>query len=126
MKQLLLVMAGGTIGAVLRYGIGAFVSYDAFPYATLLVNMLGCFLLGWLLTLGKVKKKLHPDWSLLLGTGLLGSFTTFSAFSFETVQLLENDMIGRALIYVTLSIGAGLILAYAGVKLALRDGGEKA
>ncbi len=117
-------MIGGFVGSILRYYASVIVISEGFPWPTLAVNLIGCFLLAWLLTTAVVKKTIHPNVSLLLGTGLLGSFTTFSTFSLETVRMIDMGHIGLAVIYVSVSIFIGLLLAYTGVNVALRNGGE--
>jgi CrcB protein len=78
------VGAGGSLGAVLRYLVGQRVEVSWFPVATLVVNVLGSFVLGFVTFLG-----MDSELLLFVGTGACGSFTTFSSFSFETVQLWE-------------------------------------
>ncbi|WP_217586029.1 fluoride efflux transporter CrcB [Lentibacillus saliphilus] len=124
MNKLVCVMIGGFVGSILRYYASVIVISEGFPWPTLAVNLIGCFLLAWLLTTAVVKKTIHPNVSLLLGTGLLGSFTTFSTFSLETVRMIDMGHIGLAVIYVSVSIFIGLLLAYTGVNVALRNGGE--
>lgn len=117
--RILLVMIGGFIGAIGRFGVGEWFNTDqGFPFGTLLVNLIGCFLLGWLLTfIGRQSKK-KPYITLFLGTGVIGSFTTVSTFSVETVQLFEKGLVVLGLFYVLISIFFGLLLAYFGSKLA--------
>jgi CrcB protein len=85
------VGAGGAIGAVLRYWVGEWVATEAFPLSTLAVNVGGSFVLA-LVTFGGLEGQV----ALLLGTGVCGSFTTFSSFSFETVRLYETGERVRA------------------------------
>lgn len=91
---------------------------DGFPYGTFAVNTAGCVLLGWLLTADSKRGKICTKWRLMLGTSLLSSFTTFSTFSMETVQLWRSGSAGTALLYVNLSVVLGCLLAYAGWRLA--------
>ena len=93
-------------------------SDDGFPYGTFAVNIAGCVLLGWLLTADSKRGKICTKWRLMLGTSLLSSFTTFSTFSMETVQLWRSGSAGTALLYVNLSVVLGCLLAYAGWRLA--------
>jgi CrcB protein len=114
---LLFVALGGALGALARYEIGGWV-YDrmgeAFPWGTLVVNVLGCFLLGvavrWL-QLSAASPVLRP----FLTVGLLGAFTTFSTFSFETVALVQDGQWVRAGAYVGGSVAAGLLAMVAGM-----------
>jgi fluoride exporter len=109
----------GVIGALLRYYLGVSVStvwHHSFPLATLLANLFGCFLLGWISTYLSRLGKLHPYILTGLGTGLIGSFTTFSTFSVETVTLIHSSNWGMAIIYVLLSFWGGLWAALMGTK----------
>jgi len=114
------VALGGALGALARYGISGWV-YDrlgeAFPWGTFVVNVLGCLLLGlvirWL-QVSPVSPGLRP----FLTIGLLGAFTTFSTFSFETVALLQEGQWLRAGLYAGGSVALGLIAMVAGMALA--------
>lgn len=110
------VAVGGGIGALARYQVGRWMtsalgaqSMQVFPWATLAVNTLGSLLMGllagWLVQSGNQNA---DQWRLLLGVGLLGGFTTFSAFSFELAMLIQRGQVGMAAIYVMLSIGLGV------------------
>lgn len=88
-KKSLLVMAGGGIGAITRYGVSllaAKVWGTQFPWGTLIVNLAGCFLIGFLVALADRGRFLTPETRLLMITGFLGALTTFSTFSLETVS----------------------------------------
>lgn len=120
MREILLVAAGGAVGASLRYLVSVgFTSRGlvGFPWHTLLVNVVGAFLLGLLAALAAEKGVLDPQWALLLGTGVLGGFTTFSAFSYETVVLLEGGGAVLAVVNVTVSTAAGIAAAWGGLVL---------
>lgn len=118
--QILLVMIGGFFGAISRFGMGVLVAAgNGFPFGTLVVNLIGCFLLGWLLTFMNQRSKKRPYINLLFGTGFIGSFTTFSTFSVETNQLFENGLVVLGLLYVVISIFIGLLLSFLGSKVAL-------
>lgn len=115
----LYVAAGGGLGAWLRYLVGrlwgASGGTAAFPFATLTVNVLGSFamglLAGWLARFGT-----HGEsWRLLLGVGLLGGFTTFSAFSLELVNMINRGAWGSAGSYVALSLVGGIAGLLAGL-----------
>lgn len=108
------VGTGGAIGAVLRQLVGRAVEVDGYPLGTFTVNVLGSFLLA-LLAFGGVGGQL----GLLLGTGLAGSFTTFSAFSYETVRLWETGERARATVNAVSSIvGAVVAIGMADVLIA--------
>ena len=119
MKQVLLVGLGGCVGAIARYKLGGWVLHHAvdwrFPLGTFTVNVLGCFVAGILSGLIERHHVLSPDTRLFLFTGLLGGFTTFSAFGVETVFLLRRGETWIAFCYVVLSIIVGLGLLWVGM-----------
>jgi len=120
MLNLLLVMTGGAIGAGLRYGVGLAVppGEGLFPWATFLVNLAGGLGAGLLLGLLLVQGSPAEPFRLFLGVGLLGGFTTFSAFSAETAGMIQNGQLGLALAYVVASIVGAVILLFSGLWLA--------
>ena len=115
----LFVAVGGGLGAWLRYVAGLVwpAAPGAFPWTTLSVNVLGSLaiglLAGWLARNGSAGEQ----WRLLLGVGLLGGFTTFSAFSLELALLIERGNMGGAFLYAALSVCAGLAALFAGLSL---------
>ena len=114
MLNALSVGLGGCIGAMLRYLLGASLFQNShFPYATLLVNVIGAFLMGILTQLFAETILVSPRAKLFLTTGLLGGFTTFSTFSLETVNLLEAGKPTAAFLYA----GFSLALCLAGTFL---------
>lgn len=117
---LFFVMVGGFWGTVSRYMLGEWmVTRNGFPLTTLMINLVGCFILGWFLTYVSRRKKIRSEYTLLFGTGFIGSFTTFSTFSVETLQLLQDGFIFLALVYVLTTVFIGLFLSFLGYKLAL-------
>lgn len=119
MERYLLVALGGALGSLLRYGFGAWVQGLAgpgFPYSTLFINALGSFLLGLVVGLS-LEGALSGEARLFLAMGVLGGFTTFSTFSYETVLLLQDGEWSKALLYVLLSVLLGLSLAFLGYRL---------
>jgi fluoride exporter len=125
--KLISVMLGGFLGAIIRFRIGEWIQTDnGFPMGTLLINLLGCFLLGWFLTFITIRKNINPQLTLFIGTGSIGSFTTFSTFSVETILLIRNGHMVYSALYVLISITFGVLLAYLGLKLAFynREKGE--
>ena len=117
---LLFVMIGGFFGSISRYALGEWIHTDhGFPLGTLLINLIGCFCLGWFLTFVSRSKKIKSEMTSMIGTGFIGSFTTFSTFSVETFQLVQNGFVFLAVMYVLSSILFGLLLAYIGCKMAL-------
>ena len=91
--NVLFVMIGGFFGAISRFALGEWIhTSNGFPLGTLFINLIGCFFLGWFLTFVSQKKKIRPELTLLIGTGFVGSFTTFSTFSVETLTLLQQGL----------------------------------
>ena len=121
LKQVLIVAFGGAIGSVARYKLGGFALHHTqawnFPMSTFGVNMIGCFALGVLAALVEHHDLFSPSIRLLLFTGLLGGFTTFSAFGYEGVFLLRRGLFSVATSYVLLSVLGGLAAVFAGMKL---------
>ena len=113
---------GGFIGAILRYAIGGWAQRLAvdspFPYGTLTVNIAGCLLIGLLAGLVEIRNVFSPDTRLLLLTGVLGAFTTFSTFSYETAALFRDGQIGPGLFNVGAHLLLGLGAVWAGHMLA--------
>ena len=110
-KMLALVGVGGAIGAVLRYMIGEWIP-DGFPWGTLTVNLLGSLILGII-----VGMSLSAEMGLLLGTGIMGAFTTMSAYSVDLVELFENGEYGPATSYLLMTLLGCPLLAYGGMKI---------
>ncbi|WP_031578474.1 fluoride efflux transporter CrcB [Ruminobacter sp. RM87] len=116
-QPILLVAAGGAIGAVCRYlTTGAITSFfgKEFPYGTITVNIIGSFLIG-LLTSVLSQNYLEPQLKLLLITGLLGGFTTFSTFSLDTVNLIHASDYIKLFLYIAGSIVLGVGAAVTGL-----------
>jgi CrcB protein len=118
-------MLGGFFGALTRYGIGEWLQTEnGFPLGTLFINLIGCFFLAWFLTFITIRKNIKPELTLLIGTGFVGSFTTFSTFSLETILLFQHGQGVYAVLYILTSIIFGLMMAYFGLKFALINGGK--
>ncbi len=117
---LLYVALGGAVGALARYGLGGWVQERAgfeFPWGTLVVNVLGCLLIGFALRYLEAVR-LPPDVRVLVAVGILGAFTTFSTFSYEAVALVEDGAWGRAAGYSLGSLALGIAAVYAGISLS--------
>ncbi|MBI1308435.1 MAG: fluoride efflux transporter CrcB [Proteobacteria bacterium] len=121
MPTLLAIFLGAGLGGLLRHlTVGAVVGAtgQAFPYGTLTVNVVGAFVLGLIVSLWALHGEPSATARALVVTGLLGGFTTFSAFSLETVTLLERNQTGLAIAYITLSVAGSLLAMAAGLTLA--------
>jgi CrcB protein len=113
-----LVIAGGGLGSALRYLISTLFASQfggGFPWATLTINVAGSFLIGILATLADEPGSIGPSLRVFLVVGLLGGFTTFSAFSLESVRLIEDGQLGRALLYIGGSGSLAILAAALGV-----------
>jgi len=118
---MLLAALGGALGSAARFKLSefAFLSYPGlkFPLGTFLVNLLGCFLIGALAGLIERPGFLSPEMRLFLFTGVLGGFTTFSAFGLETFSLLRRGEVLMAGSYVSLSVILGILAVWLGFVL---------
>ena len=114
MRQLLSVGIGGFIGSTIRYIL--YINFNKihgsnFPIGTLLVNIIGCFFIGLLFNSNLFNNQKYAAEEFII-IGILGGFTTFSAFGMETYNLIKNELLGTALLYIFLSIIFGLIAIY--------------
>lgn len=115
------VALGGVVGCCARFGATELVQYwfgRAFPLATLSINVTGCFAMGFLFFYAAEHNAVSPSLRIGLLSGLLGGFTTFSAFAMETVLLAEQGKSLLAAAYVLLSVSLGLAAALAGAWIA--------
>ena len=115
MVRLLAVGLGGALGAIARYGVSGLVHRwwgGAFPIGTLAVNVIGCLIIGGLMTLIEDRPLLSPEARLFLTIGLLGSFTTFSTVGYETFEMLRDNALARAALNLAAFIG--LLAVWAG------------
>jgi CrcB protein len=122
MKALLLVALGGALGSVARFKLSGYVLHHTidwrFPAGTFAVNVIGCLAAGVLAGLAEKHDMFSADTRLLLFTGILGGFTTFSAFGLETMFLLKRGEVLIAAANVILSVTAGLLALWLGLGLA--------
>lgn len=120
MTNILLVGLGGFIGSVARYKLGGWLLHltvqEKFPYSTFAVNLVGCLVVGVLAGLAEKHELFGPGARLFLFTGLLGGFTTFSAFGLETMFLLRRGEPWVAALYVVASVLLGLVAVWVGIK----------
>lgn len=121
MKSILLVGLGGFVGSVARYQLGGLVLHltaqERFPYSTFAVNLLGCLAMGVLAGLAERYELFGPETRLVLFTGLLGGFTTFSAFGLDTLFLVRRGELGLAALYAAASVVVGVAAIGIGIKL---------
>jgi CrcB protein len=120
MAMLAFIALGSALGGVARFMIGTFIEARfgaAFPVGTLLVNISGAVLLGFILTCALAAPGLSPEMRGLLTTGFCGGYTTFSTFTYETLALLERGDVARAAAYVLLSVTIALAGVWLGVTL---------
>lgn len=120
-RTVVLVMIGGAIGAPARFVVSVALTRafhgPSFPVATFVVNVIGSFLLAALTWVAGERYDVSPSLRVLLGTGMLGAFTTYSTFSVETLLLLERDRTGLALLYVVVTVVAVISAAFLGMRL---------
>jgi len=115
------VALGGALGCCARLGLNQLVHErlgQAFPFATLIINVVGCLVMGFLFFFTLEQLSMSPTLRLGLITGVLGGFTTFSAFGIETLLLMEDGKLGYAALYVSLSVVLGIAAVFAGAWLA--------
>lgn len=116
-QQFFLVGIGGFAGSVMRFAVSRIAQPGnllTFPYATLIVNVTGCLLIG--IVYGFTLKDDHPsNWRVFLTSGFCGGYTTFSAFAYENIILIENKLWSTAFLYMALSISLGCIAVLAGM-----------
>jgi fluoride exporter len=121
MREFLLISGGAVMGANARYWLTNLFADRfgaSFPHGTLFINITGSFLLGFVMLFIANHLAVDPGYRLLVGTGFLGAYTTFSAFSYDTIVLLEAGDLLPALWNVLLSIAGSLIAAYLGTVFA--------
>jgi len=126
MEQLdryMVVLAGAGLGGLARYVLGTWImaKYGGrFPLGTFLINVSGAFLIGVLMTLLTERWQPHPNWRLFLVVGVLGGYTTFSSFEYETLQAVRDGERWIGLLYVAGSVVLGYMAVWLGAVLAAR------
>ena len=121
--KLFLIALFGAIGTLCRYGLQGVVQIrmgGGFPYGTLLINLTGCLLLGFIGQLTLNRLLISSDLRIAIAVGFFGGYTTFSSFGWETAKMLEDGEWLRATTYVSASVIAGLLLSVVGIRLANR------
>ena len=117
-QQTLLLSLGAVLGANARYWVGVWAGAwlgTHFPYGTLLVNVTGCFLIGLINALGETRFVISPEARMFLSVGMLGAYTTFSSFGFETISLLRSDNLALGLLNILADLVAGLLAVVLGL-----------
>jgi len=115
-----IILAGGS-GALLRYLLGRTtvnLGWAALPFGTLVANLIGCFLIGYLSWVLIHKWQVSREAQVVVLTGFLGGFTTFSAFSLETVTMIQQGASFKAFVYIGMSVTLSILLCFAGMFLA--------
>ena len=111
---------GGGIGSVTRYAVSLWAAArlgTSFPYGTLIANVAGCFVIGLFMTIVTERFIANPYWRLLITTGFLGGFTTFSSYSYETFKLLEDTGADAAFYNLAANLVVGLLATWLGIKV---------
>ncbi|MCC5468557.1 fluoride efflux transporter CrcB [Pelosinus baikalensis] len=121
MLRIIAVAVGGSIGATARYLVSVWAAerFGAdFPYGTLIVNVVGCFIIGIFMTLTTERFIVNPYWRLLITVGFVGGLTTFSSFSYETFRVLEDSNMIMALYNIGLNLLLGFAATWIGIGVA--------
>lgn len=121
MLEIILVAVGGAIGATTRYLTSNWAAVrfgTSFPMGTLLVNVVGCFIIGLFMVLTTERLSVSPYWRLFIVVGFLGGLTTFSSFSYETLSLLQKADIMQAFYNVGLNVLVGFLATWMGMGVA--------
>ena len=117
LKNMIWVGLGGMLGAVSRYLFGLFIKSETFPYATGVVNIFGALVMGFIMGLA-IKGQISPSLRLFVATGICGGFTTFSAFAWENLELLQQQRYGSFLVYTLGTLALGIAATTIGYLLA--------
>lgn len=118
MGNVIAVALGGSVGALMRFGVSTGIANlfgRAFPYGTMVANVLGCLMMGILYVVMLERMAVAPEWRAAIQTGMLGAFTTFSTFSIETMLLIENGEAVRAVLNIVLTLGLCLSAVWLGM-----------
>jgi CrcB protein len=121
LDRYLVVLAGAGIGGLARYVAGVWImaKYGGrFPLGTFIINLTGSFLIGVLMTLFTERFQPHPNWRLFMVVGILGGYTTFSSFEYESYQAIRDGAFGMGILYVTGSVVLGYLGVWLGAILA--------
>jgi CrcB protein len=115
------VALGGALGSVARFAVGLWI-YERmgtrFPYGTFVINISGCFLIGFALTVLDDRMGLPPQWRLAVPIGFVGAYTTFSTFEYETLRLAQHGQVVSGLLYILASVVLGYGAVWLGIVAA--------
>lgn len=120
MGTLIAIATGGAVGSLARYALSSQITHwigPGFPWGILIVNVIGCFAMGVIAELGALTLNLSPEMRAFLTTGLLGGFTTFSAFALDVAVLTERGDMASTLLYVAGSVGGSVLALFGGLAL---------
>ena len=123
MKELIYIFIGGGIGSIVRYILGRWVNAfhnSNFPFGTLTINIIACFVLGFIIGLADHKQLLSPASRLFWAVGFCGGFSTFSAFSSETLALIQQGQNSTMILYILLSVVVCMTATFGGLLIAER------
>ena len=118
LRDIIFVAGGSALGGVLRLLTGRLVKayvQTAFPWSTFLINILGCFAIGWIHAWATRQPQFRPEILRLLTTGICGGFTTFSAFAQENILLMRSGSFSTAMVYMIASVAVGLFATWVGM-----------
>ena len=121
MVKLFAVALGGSVGAATRYFVSTWAAErfgSDFPYGTLIVNVVGCFIIGAFLVLVTERAIVNPYWRLIVAVGFLGGLTTFSSFGYETLKLIEDSQLQWAAYNVMANLFLGFLATWLGMTAA--------
>ena len=116
MLKYLVVGVGGFLGAIARYMVATYIGGrygTSFPYGTFVINMSGCFLIGFIVTL-LARTTASQYWRYLIPIGFIGAYTTFSTFEYETLRAIQDGRMTAGLLNVALSVVVGFVAVWAG------------
>ena len=118
-REMVAIFVGGGIGSIIRYLITkiSFFSFNSFPYSTFISNIIGCFILGLALTYFMKNDSQNSTIFLFIAVGFCGGFTTFSTFSSEGLELINNGNLTTFIIYTFTSIFLGIVAVYLGASI---------
>lgn len=117
-KNVMLAGLGGAIGTMMRFAVYIIVKTPNFPLATLLINIAGSLVIGLVFGFAIRDINFDSNWKVFLATGICGGFTTFSAFSLENVQMLQEGKYFSSALYMITSILVGIVATWAGYRFA--------